>query len=99
MATCRGQAEEERIVGAGGFVVSGRVCRCLAVARALGDHQFKQDETLMQDEQMVSASLDGGCASSRHVRGAFVLGAACVCVCVCACASPALGRVIAGAPP
>lgn len=50
--------EESRIKGAGGFVVSGRVCRSLAVARALGDHNFKLDEELSQEEQMVTATPD-----------------------------------------
>lgn len=50
--------EESRIVEAGGFVVSGRICRCLAVARSLGDHNFKQDEELIQEDQMVTAAPD-----------------------------------------
>ena len=31
----------QRILQAGGFVAERRVCRCLAVSRALGDHYFK----------------------------------------------------------
>jgi len=34
--------EKARIEGAGGFVLKGRVCGILAVARALGDHSLKR---------------------------------------------------------
>jgi serine/threonine protein phosphatase PrpC len=37
-------AELGRIVAAGGFVLANRVGGCLAVARALGDHAFKNME-------------------------------------------------------
>ena len=46
-------AETERIVNAGGFVAARRVCRCLAVSRALGDHYFKNKEHQPKD-RMVS---------------------------------------------
>jgi serine/threonine protein phosphatase PrpC len=50
--------ETSRIEGAGGWVVSGRVCRMLAVARALGDHTFKGNPDLLPEEQMLSPIPD-----------------------------------------
>jgi len=49
--------ERDRIYEAGGFVLRGRVCAALAVARALGDHQFK-DPSLPQEQQMVTPCPD-----------------------------------------
>lgn len=48
------QEEKDRICNAGGFVLRGRVMATLAVSRALGDHQFK-DQDLPWAEQMVSS--------------------------------------------
>eukprot|EP00039_Didymoeca_costata_P007625 m.102078 g.102078 ORF g.102078 m.102078 type:complete len:518 (-) comp13759_c0_seq2:125-1678(-) len=45
--------EIDRICDAGGYVLRGRVCAMLAVARALGDHQFKDSE-MPPSKQMVS---------------------------------------------
>lgn len=53
--------EKTRIEKAGGWVVSGRICRCLAVARALGDHTFKEDPKLLPEEQMLTAIPDVVC--------------------------------------
>ena len=47
----------DRIYEAGGFVLRGRVCAALAVARAFGDHQFK-DPMLPQEAQMVTPCPD-----------------------------------------
>eukprot|EP00045_Choanoeca_perplexa_P010008 m.100033 g.100033 ORF g.100033 m.100033 type:complete len:475 (+) comp15114_c0_seq4:121-1545(+) len=49
--------ETKRIVDAGGFVASNRVCQSLGVARAFGDHLFK-DPGLPPDERMVSCIPD-----------------------------------------
>lgn len=47
--------EKTRIEAAGGFVARGRVCNCLAVSRALGDHLFKEARERGPEQQMVSA--------------------------------------------
>eukprot|EP00039_Didymoeca_costata_P015731 m.272566 g.272566 ORF g.272566 m.272566 type:complete len:556 (+) comp16275_c1_seq11:197-1864(+) len=52
------EKEKKRIEDAGGWVVSGRVCRILAVARALGDHTFKEDPDLLPEQQMLSPVPD-----------------------------------------
>eukprot|EP00041_Stephanoeca_diplocostata_P037147 m.1389521 g.1389521 ORF g.1389521 m.1389521 type:complete len:529 (+) comp24987_c0_seq73:335-1921(+) len=49
--------ERQRIYNAGGFVLRGRVDGQLAVARALGDHTFK-NTMLPQQDQMVTAAPD-----------------------------------------
>ena len=36
-------AEEARVKAAGGWVADGRVCDIIAVSRAFGDLQFKED--------------------------------------------------------
>eukprot|EP00047_Mylnosiga_fluctuans_P021596 m.106834 g.106834 ORF g.106834 m.106834 type:complete len:445 (+) comp8955_c2_seq7:562-1896(+) len=49
--------ETKRIVDAGGFVAAKRVCRCLAVSRAFGDHYFKSKEA-RPEARMVSSVPD-----------------------------------------
>jgi hypothetical protein len=46
--------ESRRIVAAGGFVESGRVNGSLALSRALGDFEFKMNDTLGPDDQIVT---------------------------------------------
>jgi len=50
--------ESSRIVAAGGFVEFGRVNGNLALSRALGDFEFKQNSTLPATEQIVTANPD-----------------------------------------
>ena len=47
--------ENARIVGAGGFVEFGRVNGNLALSRAIGDFEFKQNHSLPAEEQIVTA--------------------------------------------
>ncbi|CAG8451464.1 6714_t:CDS:2 [Ambispora leptoticha] len=47
--------EQARITKAGGFVEFGRVNGNLALSRAIGDFEFKQNENLPPDEQIVTA--------------------------------------------
>lgn len=48
-------AENARIVSAGGFVEFGRVNGNLALSRAIGDFEFKQNFSLEPEEQIVTA--------------------------------------------
>jgi len=50
--------ENARIVAAGGFVEFGRVNGNLALSRALGDFEFKQNGTLSAEKQVVTADPD-----------------------------------------
>ncbi|GAN06897.1 protein phosphatase 2C [Mucor ambiguus] len=52
------EAEMERIIKAGGFVEFGRVNGNLALSRAIGDFEFKQNETLSPEEQVVTCNPD-----------------------------------------
>jgi len=52
------QEETNRIVAAGGNVANGRVDGMLAISRALGDHQFKNNSTIHPTQQRVSAVPD-----------------------------------------
>ncbi|KAJ1657414.1 Protein phosphatase 2C 2 [Dispira simplex] len=47
--------EKERIVKAGGFIEFGRVNGNLALSRAIGDFEFKQNHNLPPEEQVVTA--------------------------------------------
>ena len=49
------EKEIERIVAAGGFVEFGRVNGNLALSRAIGDFEFKQNKFLSPSQQIVSA--------------------------------------------
>ena len=55
---CSLPAEARRIVAAGGRVIGGRVDGSLAMSRALGDFEYKQDKSLPQCEQKVSPLPD-----------------------------------------
>ncbi|TNY20377.1 phosphatase 2C-like domain-containing protein, partial [Rhodotorula diobovata] len=52
------QGENSRIVAAGGFVEFGRVNGNLALSRALGDFDFKQNANLDAEQQVVTADPD-----------------------------------------
>lgn len=48
-------AEKRRIERAGGYVEEGRVNGILAVARAIGDFEYKQSPQVKAEDQMVTA--------------------------------------------
>ncbi|KAI8822612.1 phosphatase 2C-like domain-containing protein [Fimicolochytrium jonesii] len=50
--------ESQRIVAAGGFVEFGRVNGNLALSRAIGDFEFKQNSNLPPEQQIVTANPD-----------------------------------------
>ncbi|KAG0182365.1 Protein phosphatase 2C 2 [Apophysomyces sp. BC1034] len=50
--------ESQRIIAAGGFVEFGRVNGNLALSRAIGDFEFKQNEHLPPEEQIVTCDPD-----------------------------------------
>eukprot|EP00754_Rhynchopus_humris_P024058 Rhum_TRINITY_DN14861_c6_g10::Rhum_TRINITY_DN14861_c6_g10_i1::g.124297::m.124297/K14803/PTC2_3; protein phosphatase PTC2/3 len=50
------EEERARITAAGGFVTSGRVQGNLALSRAIGDYEFKNNTSLSAEEQMVTAN-------------------------------------------
>jgi len=50
--------EKQRITAAGGVVITQRINGSLAVSRALGDFDYKEDENLPQTAQLVSAEPD-----------------------------------------
>ncbi|KAG0139237.1 hypothetical protein CROQUDRAFT_55018 [Cronartium quercuum f. sp. fusiforme G11] len=52
------RTENSRIVAAGGFVEFGRVNGNLALSRALGDFEFKQNKSLAPEQQVVTADPD-----------------------------------------
>jgi serine/threonine protein phosphatase PrpC len=65
-------SEKDRICDAGGYVLRGRVNGCLAVARAFGDFQFK-DQNADQPLQMVSPCPDITFVDRNHDDDEFVL--------------------------
>lgn len=66
------QRERKRIYDAGGFVLRGRICGSLAVARALGDHSFKS-ATIPQPAQMVSPEPDTCYVDRNHQLDEFLV--------------------------
>lgn len=66
--------EEARIVRAGGQVENGRVNMALAVSRALGDVDFKNNDTLTWKEQAVTAHPDVSCFALQKDDEFIVLG-------------------------
>ncbi|RUS35576.1 phosphatase 2C-like domain-containing protein [Jimgerdemannia flammicorona] len=59
------KAESQRIVAAGGFVEFGRVNGNLALSRAIGDFEFKQNFNLSPEHQIVTCIWD--CMTSQEV--------------------------------
>ena len=62
--------ESRRIVAAGGFVESGRVNGSLALSRALGDFEFKQNSFLPPEDQIVTGKQC--CRPTLQGRNALV---------------------------
>ncbi|XP_031376183.1 probable protein phosphatase 2C 60 [Punica granatum] len=52
------EVERDRILKAGGFIQVGRVNGSLNLARAIGDAEFKQNESLPAEKQIVTANPD-----------------------------------------
>ncbi|RUS23103.1 phosphatase 2C-like domain-containing protein [Endogone sp. FLAS-F59071] len=52
------KTESQRIVAAGGFVEFGRVNGNLALSRAIGDFEFKQNLNLSPEQQIVTSNPD-----------------------------------------
>lgn len=52
------ESERKRIVAAGGFIEFGRVNGNLALARALGDFEFKKNYSLTPDKQIITSDPD-----------------------------------------
>ncbi|KAI9312244.1 phosphatase 2C-like domain-containing protein [Dichotomocladium elegans] len=52
------QAESQRIIAAGGYVEFGRVNGNLALSRAIGDFEFKQNDSLPPEKQIVTCDPD-----------------------------------------
>eukprot|EP01064_Diplonema_japonicum_P027662 TRINITY_DN4046_c4_g1_i1.p1 TRINITY_DN4046_c4_g1~~TRINITY_DN4046_c4_g1_i1.p1 ORF type:complete len:338 (+),score=63.47 TRINITY_DN4046_c4_g1_i1:86-1015(+) len=52
------EIEAQRIAAAGGHVTGGRVNGSLALSRALGDFEYKQNPDLPQEKQVVTANPD-----------------------------------------
>ncbi|OAD76762.1 hypothetical protein PHYBLDRAFT_131698 [Phycomyces blakesleeanus NRRL 1555(-)] len=52
------QLESQRIINAGGFVEYGRVNGNLALSRAIGDFEFKKNNQLPAEEQVVTCNPD-----------------------------------------
>lgn len=50
--------ERSRVEDAGGFVEMGRVCGNLAVSRALGDFQYKDNPDMPAQQQKITAAAD-----------------------------------------
>lgn len=50
--------EKERITKAGGFIIEGRVNGNLNLSRAIGDLEYKKNESLSPIEQLISAEPD-----------------------------------------
>lgn len=65
-------AERDRIVRAGGMVMTQRINGSLAVSRALGDFDYKQDEGREQTEQLVSPEPDIVCIERDEENDQFI---------------------------
>jgi len=65
--------ELDRIQRAGGFVANSRVNGSLALSRALGDREFKQNQDLDAKEQAVTAYPDVRCVSMSANDEFFVI--------------------------
>ena len=51
-------AERNRIVAAGGYIEFGRVNGNLALARALGDFEYKKNYAIAPEAQIITANPD-----------------------------------------
>lgn len=49
---------EARMIAAGGFVKFGRVCGHLALSRAIGDFEFKNNPEVCTETQIITAFPD-----------------------------------------
>jgi len=67
------KAEKERIKAAGGVVALGRVNGDLAVSRALGDFQFKENTDLNPYQQLVSNEPDIEVHERKHTEDEFLI--------------------------
>lgn len=67
------EVEARRINAAGGYVSGGRVIGVLAVSRALGDFDFKENDSVPEKEQMVSASPDIKIVERDDTNNQFLL--------------------------
>jgi len=65
--------ELDRIVKAGGFVANSRVNGSLALSRALGDREFKQNADIDEKEQAVTAFPDVRCETMAAQDEFFVI--------------------------
>lgn len=52
------EIEKQRIIKAGGFVTEGRVNANLNLSRAIGDLEYKKNNDLTQDKQLIIACPD-----------------------------------------
>lgn len=64
--------ERERIVAAGGLVMTQRINGSLAVSRALGDFDYKADEGRKATEQLVSPEPDVVCIEREPSNDQFI---------------------------
>ena len=67
------KVELERIKGAGGYVMDGRVMGGLAVSRALGDYEYKAVDGKGPTEQPVSAEPEVTAKERAHQEDQFVV--------------------------
>jgi len=65
--------ELDRILKAGGFVANSRVNGSLALSRALGDREFKQNDELDAQQQAVTAFPDVRCEEMSDENELFVI--------------------------
>lgn len=65
-------SERDRIVRAGGLVMTQRINGSLAVSRALGDFDYKSDEGREQTEQLVSPEPDVVCIDRDMNEDQFI---------------------------
>ena len=65
--------ESRRIKKAGGRVSLGRINGGLNVSRAFGDHQYKQNKKVLEDEQMIIACPDIKVKRINYERDQFIV--------------------------
>jgi len=64
--------EKQRIQAAGGVVITQRINGSLAVSRALGDFDYKEDEKLPATAQLVSAEPDVSIVERDQAKDQFI---------------------------